>query len=199
MGSWPQATFIPTWASLRQWVALAPTRVYPSLNMGGLGAHFAMGLSQSGMGDTGVPGGASVLHVGNISRQPDPDEGVPTPACSYHASGFSHTSASPCSHCGSPAPSLVVGSASHPSHCSASLPSLISFSGHSGDHLVAHSSVTGYMGGVLLPHLPAHLAALVDVHLCRSTPFLLHFFIGVPSAMNPIWRNQVYSFPNQAG
>ena len=37
-----------------------------SLNMGGLGVHFAMGLSQSGMGGTGVPGGASVLHGGNI-------------------------------------------------------------------------------------------------------------------------------------
>ena len=163
-----------------------------SLNMGGLGVHFAMGLSQSGMGDTGVPGGASVLQRGNICCRPDPEEEVPTPACSYHASGFSHTSASPCFHRGSPVPSSVAGSASHPYRHGASLPSLVSFSGYSGDHSVACSSVGGYMGGVLLPRLPAHLAALMDVRLCRSTPFLLRFIIGVPRAllvMNPIGWN----------
>ena len=59
-----------------------------SLNIGGLGVHFARGPSQSGMGGTGVPGGASISHGGNIGRQPDPDKAVPSPACSYHASGF---------------------------------------------------------------------------------------------------------------
>ena len=118
----------------------------PILNMGGRGAHVVAGFSRSGMGGPGVPGGASVSHGGSFGRWLDPDEGVPTPAFSYHASGFSHASASPCSHHGSPVPSLVAGSASHPSHCSTSLPSSVSCLGYSGDHLVALSSVGGYQG-----------------------------------------------------
>ena len=119
----------------------------PSLNMGGLGVHIATGLSRSGMGGPGVPGRASVLHGGKFGCWLDPDKGVPTPACSYHASGFSHDLASPHSHRGTPVPSSVVGSASHPSRHGASLPSLVSFSGYSGDHSVAPSSVGSYQGG----------------------------------------------------
>ena len=117
------------------------------MDMGGLGVHFARGPSQSGMGGTGVPGGAFVLHGGNIGCSLDPDKGVSSPARSYHALGFSHPSASPCSLCCSPVPSSVAVSASHPSRRGASLPSLVSFLGHSGDHSVARSSVGGYQGG----------------------------------------------------
>jgi hypothetical protein len=121
--------------------------VVSSLDMGGLGVHFAQGPSQSGVGGTGVPGGASVLNGGNIGCQPDPDKAVPSSACSYHALGFPHPSASPCSLRSSPVPTSVAGSAFHPSRHGAFLHSSVSFSGHSGDHLVARSSVGGYQGG----------------------------------------------------
>ena len=48
-------------------------------------------------------------------------------------------------------------------------------------------------GGILLPRLPADLAALVDVRLRWSTPFLLRFVIEAPralSVMTPIGRNR---------
>jgi hypothetical protein len=99
------------------------------------------------MGGTGVPGGASVLHGGNSGRRPDPDEGVPSSARSYHASGFTRPLASPRSLRGSPVPSSVAISAVHPSRPGASLPSSVSFSGHSGDRSVGRSSVVGYRGG----------------------------------------------------
>ena len=87
------------------------------------------------------------MHGGAIGPWPDPDEGVPTPACSYHSLGFSYASASPHSHRGPPVPSLVAGSASPPSRRGASLPSLVSFLGYSGDHLITRSSVGDYQGG----------------------------------------------------
>ena len=129
--------------------SLGDVGVHPGvsgLDMGGLGVPFARGQSQSVMGGTGVSGGASVLHGGNVGCRPDPDKGVPSPACSYHASG-PRPLASPRSLCGSPIPSSVVVSASHPSHCGASLPSSVSFSGRSGDHSGACSSVGGHQGG----------------------------------------------------
>ncbi len=116
------------------------------LDMGGLGAPFARVQSQSVMGGTGVPGGTSILHEGNVGRQLDPDEGVPSPARSYHASSPCPL-ASPHSLCGSPVPSLVAVSISRPSCCGASLPSSVSFSCRSGDHSGARSSVGGYHGG----------------------------------------------------
>ena len=116
------------------------------LDMGGLGVPLS-GLSHSGIGGTGVTGRTSVLHGGNIGRRPDPDEGVPSSARSYHASGFPCPLASPRSLRGSPVPSSVAVSAVHPSRPGASLPSSVSFSGHSGDHSVGRSSVGGYRGG----------------------------------------------------
>ena len=96
------------------------------LDMGGLGVPSARDQSPSVMGGTGVPGGTSILHEGNVGRRPDPDEGVPDPARSYHASG-PRPLASPRSLRGSPVPSLVVVSVSHPSRRGASLPSLFFF------------------------------------------------------------------------
>ena len=116
------------------------------LDMGGLGVPFAQGQSQSVMGGTGVPAGASVSHGGNVGCRPDLDEGVPSPAHPYHASG-PRPLASPRSLCGSPVPSSVAVSASHPSRRGASLLSSVSFSGCSGDHSGARSSVGGYQGG----------------------------------------------------
>ena len=118
--------------------SLGDVGVHPGvsgLDMGGLGVPFARDQSQSVMEGTGVPGGTSVLHEGNVGRWPDPDEGVPSPACSYHASG-PHPLASPRSLCSSPVPSLVAVSVSHPSRHGASLPSSVSFWGCSGDHFL---------------------------------------------------------------
>ena len=48
MGSWPQATFIPIWASLLLWVTLASTRVSPVWIWGALGFPLPrVSLSQS--------------------------------------------------------------------------------------------------------------------------------------------------------
>jgi hypothetical protein len=116
------------------------------LDMGGLGVPSAWDQSPSVMGGTNVPGGTSILHEGNVGRRPDPDEGVPDPAHSYHASG-PRPLASPRSLRGSLVPSLVVVSASQPSRRDASLPSSVSFSGLSGDHSGARSSAGGYHGG----------------------------------------------------
>jgi hypothetical protein len=126
---------IPAWVSLCSW-------------MGGLRIHVNAGFSSLGMGDLGVPGGASISHKGTYGRWPDPDEGVLTPACSHHGSGLSHALASPCSHRGSTVPLLVAISASHPSRRSALLPSWVSFSGYSEDRSVVRSLFSSYQGGV---------------------------------------------------
>ena len=163
-----------------------------SLDMGGLRVSLSMGLSQSGVGGTGVPGGASILHGGNIGCRPGPDEGVPSPARSYHASG-------PCplaslrSLCGSPVPSLVVVSAFHPSCRGASLPSSVSFLVIPGIIQVRVLLLAVIKGGAPPLRLPVHGVAVLAVRLHQFTPFLPRYVIGVlrvRSGMSPIGRSQ---------
>ena len=192
MGSWPRATFILIWVSLRLWAALAPTRVSTVWTWGASGFPSLVFLNQE-WGVLVSPGGhpfsmGGLLVAGRIQTKgshppldpimprvylalwllPAPFAALPSPLW-WQIPLFIHPV---------PAPPF------HPRFHFWVIPGIIRLG-------ILLSAVI--WGGALPLCLPAHVVALLAVHLRQVTPFFPRYVIGVlrvQSGMSLIGRSR---------
>ena len=192
MGSWPRATFILIWVSLRLWAAWAPTRVSLVWTWGASGFPSLVFLTR-GLGVLVSPEGhpccmGGILVDGRIRMKGShppldpimprvflalwlllaPFAALPSPLW-WRFPPFIHPV---------PAPPF------HPRFLFRVIPGIIRLG-------VLLSVVIG--GGALPLRLPAHVVALLAVRLHQATPFLPRYVIGalrVRSGMSLIGRSR---------